>query len=238
MEMTTIDDCDNLAGRTFSITIRPLFHNFKVEWAEVLEKAFSKKKYVIGRENASSEEGAVCNHLQICVIGDYRPQNLRRKIQGACKFVPEHEAEEKSWMKVSKSDDPMYTIGYCCKEGDFLTNIPCLAESALEYWKERKEQGVGASMKWKCKGINSLLTFAKHWWEQEYEGKNYVQWRTWDRSKVESRRYPKLRTVCVRMHTLGLIPFSLARKVRREDEIFWEDMMDRLTIDDINLRSE
>jgi len=235
--MTTIDDCDNLAGRTFSITIRPRADNFKKEWVGVLEKAFRKHKYIIGRETGSKEI-TECNHLQICVIGDFRADNLRRKIRGATKFKPEDEHEAECWMKISKSDDPYFTIGYCCKEGNFETNMPVLADSGLKYWQDRKDQGKGAGANWKCKGINSLLPFAKHWWTQECAGPNYVKWRTWDQSAVENRTYPKLRTVVVRLHTLGLIPFSLARKVRREDEIFWEDMMDKLTIDDINLRFE
>lgn len=233
--MTTLDDEDNLHGRTYSVTIRPRADNFKAEWAQCLEIAFAKAKYVIAQETGDPDGKGDPNHLQCVFVMNTRTDNLRRKVKAALGWEPDCEMEKRCWLKISKHDDPLYAIGYCQKEGRFKSNLTaeCLDKGASVYAEKPR-----ASNNWKCKGINGLLDFAKVWWQEEQTEETYVSWKTWDSSTTVSKSYPKLKTVCVMMHSRGLIPFSLARKIRKDDEIFWKAMMENMTASEINLEIE
>ncbi len=233
--MTTLDDAQNLHGRTYSVTIRPRADHFKKEWQQCLVIAFSKASYVIALETGDPDGAGEPNHLQCVFIMNTRTDNLRRKVKTALGWEPEDDMEKRCWLKISKHDDPLYAIGYCQKEGRYKSNLPpeCLSQGVDVY-----EEKPRPSASWKCKGINGLLDFAKVWWEQEQAESTYVSWRDYSSGGVVSRSYPKLKTVCVMMHSKGLIPFSLARKIRKDDEIFWKAMMEKMTASEINLEIE
>jgi len=242
--------------KTFSITIRPRLDNFGSEaWIQVLKEKYSKCKFIWAREGG--EEGGF-NHIQGMVEKASNPSNLKREIQGYLQFVPEDEDETRSWWtcKACKTElDILYLTGYCQKEKDFVTNLGGVnLQLGDEHYNNTRVKGE-RNFGWQCTSINSLLPFAKLWW-QKYCQEEAIKTGS-DRIKIahgESwvdngdgrthcdlmvyKDYPTLQTVCQMMVKAEAIPFSLGRKVKsKTDEVYWVNIMEELSVSDLNMRN-
>lgn len=217
---------------TFSVTISPR-GDVPENWQLKLSELFQRMEwdYLIGKEYGQNNN----EHLQIAVSCTLRSDNIRRKIKSELKPIFNDDDERRCWMKINKSDDPMYTFGYCMKEwkpvlnGDiFIEDLCDCSEVPLtkldtnmrlnkirecwkhyEHYKKQRGQGNDVIGGWKCKGINGLLPFCLEY-AKEFDLIN---------------RNIKLRSICVILVNNNLIPFSLGRKIRKDDEVFWKDIV-------------
>lgn len=189
-----------------SITISPR-GDVPQEWKPNLKKFFEKKgwKYYIGSEKGKNDN----DHLQIALDTPFRSDNIRRSLLNLLKPDFQDDDERRCWLKISKTDDRAYTFGYCMKEnGESETNLNQEEKDDFnEYYN--KKQGSKTPVGWECKGINQLLPYCL-----EFARKN----------KLINRQI-KLRSIIVILVNDGLIPFSLGRKIRKDDEVFWDDLV-------------
>lgn len=191
---------------TLSITISPR-GDVPLDWGETINKYFTSKnwKFYIGKEKGKNNN----DHLQIAVETPFRSDNIRRSFIKLLKPDFEDDHEKRCWLKISKTDDKAYTFGYCMKEkDDFYTS---LTNEEIKDYKDyyTKKQGSKKPVGWECKGINQLLDYCL-----EFARKNDL---------IE--RNIKLRSIVVILVNDGLIPFSLGRKIKKDDELFWNDII-------------
>lgn len=233
---------------TYSITIRPRLENFGGEaWIQALILKFADSPCIWGREKGTEE---TFNHIQGMIETTKRADNLKRAIQTVLQFEPADQAEKRSWWKCECAKSPLdilYVTGYCQKEKDFYSNLvdKTLQDGAKHYESERNK---GRKQKWECTSINDLLPFAKKWWIDNYcdgdeSGRTVEHGYTVEDGNEELpvvqqvyRSYPTFKWMVVRMVNANAIPFSLGRKIGRNEEVFWEDLMENLTINDLNRR--
>lgn len=180
-----------------SITIRP--RELNREWNNLIIEYFKMKKlrYIIGLEND--------NHYQIAVETDTRSNNMRRTLNSLLKFTPEDDDEAKYWLKIKAHDNPTYLIGYCAKDDLFETNL-----DDIDYYKKSYEEQNKVinnyKQNWVCSGINRLFDTAYKWITDNGISTTCG-----------------IRQICIRMHSMGLLPLSLIRKLRKNDEFIWQD---------------
>lgn len=189
-----------------SITIRPRLHNFqKYEnvWKSTLISIFEKKNvgYIIGTEGGHS-------HFEICVITKQRSDNLKRLIRAELKYEPEDTAEHETWFNCVSHNNQKLRMGYCCKEDDYVHNFEDeIIKDAIEYWlasekrkKEHKETG-----DWICTGINHLH-------------KEVYKFAETEDMLCDKYSFKFLVTL---LAANDMVPFSLSRKIKKDDESFW-----------------
>ena len=184
--------------KTWSITIRPRFENFKKSWFDILENKFKglNMDYSMCIEDK--------NHIHIALDCDKNRQDkVREFIIRIIKYKPEDVQEKMSWLKVSEHDDRMYCHGYTqkdegwwigkilnhkslkiCKEDNTPLasfagnddNIYCTSsikdiKQCVRYYHEtekQKEDGINQG-DYLITSINKLLPFAKKWVEAHTE---------------------------------------------------------------------
>lgn len=203
---------------TFSVTIRPRANNFKIRWIDDIRDYLDTKKpnvkYVIGGESGSDSE---INHIQLALVIKSRSDNIRRMIKTVIKFEPEDDFEARQWCKISKSDDPNYTKGYCVKEQKLVESNYTIdeVEAFHAYYKEKKtaEKHNGG---WECKGINELPYFLMEYCEKLNKGLI--------KTMVFSEQM-SMRALAYHAFGQGLLPFSLVRKLKRSDEIIFRQLI-------------
>lgn len=144
----------------YSITIRPRLEDFDEGWGDILLNNFNK--IIIGYERGTSEDIEQINHLQIALIldKDVRTDNLRNKIRKLLNY----DNENPVWLVIKKSNDGLYTCGYCLKEGKF--KYKGILEEKIADMMKYYEKNVALknapihklSNKWVCKSINGIHT--------------------------------------------------------------------------------
>lgn len=133
------------------------------------------------------------------------PSNLKRTISKLLKFKSSDEGEEAIWYKQSLSDDPDYTKGYCLKENNYFSSFDDeFNEKYLDYYTKKKNGQLYNKIGWECKSINKLIPYCKEWCEKNGIQPSYG-----------------LRAIVAVLVSEDLIPFSLGRKIRKSDEVFW-----------------
>ena len=202
---------------TFSVTIRPRVEHFKIEWIGQLRDYLSTKKpdakYIIAGEQGNGDD---INHIQMALRIKSRSDNIRRMIKAVIKFEPADEMESQCWCKISKSDDPYFTNGYCLKEKNMVeTNYACNdLDDFNKHYSERKaaDKHNGG---WECKGINELPYYLK----EMYEKLN---------GSSDELEYPSMRALAYMAFGQGKLPFSLVRKIKKSDEIIFYQLINPL----------
>lgn len=185
-----------------SITIRPRryeknYFDIVAVWLKSLNT-----EYIIAEEKG--------NHLQIGTITDKRTNNIRRTIQRIMPFTPEDEAEKRYWLKISTHDDWKYLVGYCSKEGDRIEyNLDENIEVYNTYYNNKKD--IINNNEWICTSLNALPWKAYEYFQEKYPDRCI--------------RLYNMRSICIDMFRNGLIPFSLTRKIRKDDEIIWDALV-------------
>lgn len=200
---------------TFSITISPR-GNVPKGWFKILTNHFKTKEWPYCICN---EKGEGNDHLQIALTTPYRSDNIRRMLIKLLSPVFQDDDEKRCWLKISKSDDPMYSIGYTLKEiidgnpdgRNFKSSYP--EDELQECWTYYEKVKGSSNLKggWECKGINALLPYCL-----DFAKKNDLL-----------DRNIKLRSIIVILVNNNKIPYSLGRKIRKDDEIFWKDLMNK-----------
>ena len=199
---------------TFSVTIRPRVEHFKIEWiGQIRDYLHTNKpdvKYIIAGEQGNGDD---INHIQMALKIKSRSDNIRRMIKSVIKFEPEDEMEKQCWCKISKSDDPFFTNGYCMKEKKMVeSNYACDDLDLFnKHYNERKtaEKHNGG---WECKGINELPYYLQKLYEKLNE------------SSAE-REFPSMRALAYKAFGEGKLPFSLVRKIKKSDEIIFYQLI-------------
>ena len=197
---------------TFSITIRPRVEHFKIEWiGQIRDYLHTNKpdaKYIIAGEQGSGDD---INHIQMALRIKSRSDNIRRMIKAVIKFEPADEMEQQCWCKISKSDDPYFTNGYCMKEKKMVeSNYACDDLDLFnKHYNERKaaDKHNGG---WECKGINELPYYLKTYMETDI--------------KLNEMEV-SMRALAYKAFGEGKLPFSLVRKIKKSDEIIFRQLI-------------
>lgn len=195
-----------------SITIRPRYENFTEEFLPQIQELFNQPKhnykYIIGKEKGESQSDY--NHLQISVYTKKRTDKMRELITRCLSFTPSDEAEANRWLvlKSVKPQDFKYTVGYCMKEDDFVSNISTeeLNECQEEYNRlsDLANEAKNPNPKrYLTTSINTLLPTV-HTFATEHSLINR-----------------DLRTICSLMVALGFLPLSLVNKLKKANEQDW-----------------
>lgn len=175
------------------------------------------KKWLISMGGTPSEnskimslEGEGQNHIQSGILTEKRTDNIRRSLIKILDWENLDDDEKKHSLKIKSHNNWNFLIGYCIKEENiFYTNI---TEEHMKickkYYQEQNNKltQIKHEQKWMCSGINSLLETVYTYCINE--GINPLKRR--------------LRELVVEMTAYGLLPFSLARKIKQSDEIFWK----------------
>lgn len=174
------------------------------------------KKWLTGMGGDPSENSKIMGlekqgqlHIQAGILTNTRSDNLRRNLKKILDFDSLDDDERKFSLKLKTHNNWKYLVGYCNKEGKLQYHN--FDEETLADYIEYYETTVDSQTKvkeeqnWICSGLNSLL--ASTW--------NYC---------IEENINPKLslRYLVVEMVAHNRIPFSLGRKIKRSDEIFWK----------------
>ncbi len=197
---------------TFSITIRPRVEHFKIEWiGQIRDYLGTNKpdvKYIIAGEQGSGDD---INHIQMALRIKSRSDNIRRMIKAVIKFEPADEMEQQCWCKISKSDDPYFTNGYCLKEKNMVeTNYACDDLDLFnKHYRERKTADK-CNGGWECKGINELPYYLKKYMETGIK-----------LCEMEV----SMRALAYKAFGEGKLPFSLVRKIKKSDEIIFRQLI-------------
>ncbi len=199
---------------TFSITIRPRLSNFKIEWIDKIRDYLDTKKtnakYIIAGESGSGDD---INHIQMTLRIKSRSDNIRRMIKSVIKFEPEDEMEQKCWIKISKSDDPYFSNGYCLKEEKLVESnftVEELEEFDKKYKEKVNEQKHNGG--WECKGINELPYYLKDYYEAICKESGELE-------------FVSMRALAYKAFGEGRLPFSLVRKLKKSDELIFSQMI-------------
>lgn len=232
---------------TFSITISPpekvWKQYFKMEMPKAC-KTLSKKGSLLYSEEKES-------HGHIMIECDQRIDNLKRTLKSLFpKYVKNLEGLAKKddfskhqlsiTFKVKKHDDPLLLMGYITKDwidprkppgqyfksGRFCDITDKEFKEAKEYYKGKKTGIKG----WECKSVNLLMDYAYDWTK-----KQNITWK-WEVSGTGTRyrSFPNWKIVIARLHTLNLIPTSLAIKVmKKQFEELWLDKWTETSLDEI-----
>lgn len=151
--------------KPYSLTIRPRQENYDLyhkEWITKLKTKFDRKmtKYVIGKESGDDNESA--NHLQISLMTPQRHDALKRTLLTLLNFTPSDDDEARSWFVLKTHNDEKWCIAYCCKEGNYETNIveDYIAECKVHYEnKKKKISALKKTPEWQCTSINRLMPY-------------------------------------------------------------------------------
>ena len=207
---------------TFSITIRPRVNNFKIEWIGQIRAYLDTNKpdvkYIIAGEAGNGDD---INHIQMALKIKSRSDNIRRMIKSVIKFEPEDDMENTCWCKISKSDDPYFTNGYCMKEKKMIeTNYEVDNLEIFDKHYNIRKNADKPNGGWECKGINELPYYLKELYEKL------------NGSSVELP-YPSMRALAYMAFGQGKLPFSLVRKIKKSDEIIFRQMINEKTYSEL-----
>lgn len=194
-----------------SITIRP--RHLNDGWMEKLQAYFQKHggAYIISLE--------MKNHLQCAWFSTRRTNNLRKSFYTLFNFVPEDDDEKRHWLQIHNHDDWNYLVGYCSKEIfesedtiRYFSNMPeVLLKQQYEYFKSKKTETKTNKRDWICTGINQL----------PYKALEFAR----TLPSITNIKDIQFRTIINLMFKEHVIPFSLARKIRKSDEILWNSFI-------------
>lgn len=182
---------------------------------------------------------------------DARCDNLKRTVMNVfTKFVKNQKGlgdDGKKCLsitfKVKKHNDPLLLMGYIIKDvpeerrwklfGEWEQKEWRLKfsdeelERAFEYYMEGSRKNTIHG--WKCKSINSVMDFAMEWVKEQN-----IQWKWMNMGQTRHKQYPDWDVVIKRLHTLKLIPTSLACKVLKPQmRGLWDDMWCEIDIEEL-----
>jgi len=199
-----------------SVTIRPRI--LPETWFDKVSNWLEQQEneYIISLE--------LENHLQIGLKSTMRSNNVRRSLTTLLEFEGEDDDEKARWLKISSHDDWVYLVGYCLKESPEICkyNLIDKPERYIAYYNIKKEniakKNKLPSSDWKCTSINALPMFALNYCREQH---------------LQPQMH-KFRSIIIKLFSIGLIPFSLARKIKKDDEDFWDAMVQNLTVTEID----
>ncbi|AXH78537.1 MAG: hypothetical protein [Circular genetic element sp.] len=218
---------------TFHIIVRPRIENFDKNWFEMLKDNFSDfLRYTItialerghDKTDCTGQPIGCYNHIDMTVTCTSRQDNIRAKVIKCLNYVPEDDEEAARWLKVVAHDCEKYCHGYTLKEhetpfweeGDpWYSNHPKIDECGKVYNEGKPKH------KSKTNSLNKLLGVALEYYDNHREEFNEAS--------------PTLRAICVKLVVEDRIPFSLGRKIRRQDNIFFKHMVENLSIHEIDM---
>lgn len=244
--------------KTWSITIRPRQDNFKMIWYDTLVLKLTS----LNMNHSICIEDNNHIHIALDCDKD-RQDKVRDFIIRILKYKPEDVQEKLVWLMVSEHDDRKYCHGYTQKDNgwyidktlnskDFkipIDNKPLLTKynrnknnencssiiqdikECVEWYhitEKLKEDGLNNG-DYLITSINKLLPFAKKWIESHSDMFTY-QVNQWEEKKLV---IPSLRAVCVKLVSRNIMPFSLGRKIKKTDEVFFKDLLEDMSFDDI-----
>jgi len=199
-----------------SVTIRP--RKLPETWFDKVYSWLEQQKceYIVSLE--------LENHLQIGLKSTMRSNNVRRSLSTLLDFCGEDDDEKSKWLKISSHDDWVYLVGYCLKENPKMCKYNLIDDPArytayydIKKAKINEKKKIPASG-WECSSINALPLFALNYCREQH---------------LQPQMH-KFRSIIIKLFSIGLIPFSLARKIKKDDEDFWEAMVQKLTINEID----
>lgn len=166
------------------------------------------------------------SHVDFVIFYPGRSDNIRRSLFSWFKkkmnWEPEDDFEKSKCLKVTKQNNPAYRFGYCVKEledkKDCWINRITFEEIEDHYSYYIESKGRSTTGKWECTSINQLPQYCFEYYKKISSG---------EFSNIVDGRFikPSLRAIVIRLHTEGLVPFSLARKIKKSDELFFLDML-------------
>lgn len=177
--------------------------NFQ-NWIISMEGTPSKNSKIMSIETQGKK------HIQSGLITKIRTDNIRRKLKSILDWDNLDDDEKKVSLAIKSHKDWNYLIGYCCKQNDPLyTNIDedILIQCKDYYDTIKVGLKSNTNKDWICSGLNTLLPTCYNW--------------CLDNGLNPSTT--SFRVICTRLVSLGKIPFSLGRKIKREDENYWID---------------
>lgn len=167
------------------------------------------------------------SHVDFVIFYQGRGDNIKRSLFAWFKkkmdWVPDEQFERQRCLVIRKQNNPAHRFGYCVKEIQDDIESVWLNRITLEEVKDHynyyiESKGRSATGKWECTSINQLPQYCFEYYKKISEGEN--------QNIVDGRFIkPSFRAIVVRLHTEGLIPFSLARKIKKSDELFFMDML-------------
>lgn len=161
---------------------------------------FGVFKKFVKQQKANGDDGKKCLSITFVVKKHNDPLLLVGYI---VKDVP----EEKRWKQFGEDNEREYRLTFSDEE----------LERGLQYKLERPDNTIKG---WKCKSINSLMDFAMEWVKEQN-----ISWKWLRMGKTTHKQYPEWDVVIKRLHTLNLIPTSLAVKVLRPQmRGLWDDL--------------
>lgn len=208
---------------TYSITIRPRPNNFKVAWLETIRDYLDAKKpgkcnYVIAGESGDGDNEI--NHIQMALAIKSRSDNIRRMIKSVIQFEPEDDMERQCWCKISKSDDPFFTNGYCLKEKKMImTNYEADNLDKFDQYYKKKVSEDKHNGGWECKSINELPYYLQSYAEENIKGFGEFSDKRINGIEIS------MRALAYKAFGEGKLPFSLVRKLKKSDEIIFEQLV-------------
>lgn len=152
-------------------------------------------------------------HIQCGILSYQRTDNIRRTLKNVLNWTSLDEDEQKYSLKINSHNDWKYLVGYCQKQNSPLfTNIDTeLLRTYKDYYIEEKNKKTtnnkSNSKNWICTSINNLIQ-SSH---------------AYCIDKGINPQYTGLRALITHMCSKDLIPFSMARKIKKSDEIFWRE---------------
>lgn len=224
---------------TFHITISPpkqFWQNYFRPLMPTLCKRLEKRGRIIYHEEKESH-----GHIGLFDT-DARNDNLKRTLYGVFdKFIKNQKGlgdDGKKCLditfKVKKHNDPLLLMGYICKDVSDEKKWNKFGEDETSEWRlrftdEDLEKGLAYYLEgkrsntihgWKCKSMNALMDFAMEWVKEQN-----IQWKWMEMGRERHKQYPDWDVVVKRLHTLKLIPTSLAVKsLRPQLRGLWDDM--------------
>lgn len=246
--------------KTWSITIRPREDNFKEEWFGILENKFRNigaiysmciedKNHIHIALDCDKDRQDKVREFIIRII-KYKPEDVQEKLHWLkvsehddSKYCHGYTQKDEGWyignilnsknLKFSVEDAP--PLASYARNDENIHCISSMSDIAIVdcvQWyhmtEKLKTEGLNTG-DYLVTSINKLLPFAKCWVESHTDMFTYTV-NQWEDKKLV---IPSLRAVCVKLVSRNIMPFSLGRKIKKTDEVFFRDLMDDLSFDDL-----
>lgn len=191
-----------------SITIRPRVENFDPGWREKLVDYYGGKGggFIFALESGGENKTSP-NHIQGGIKSSSRTDNIRRQIISLLKYKPKDDDESKLWLDIKKHKDPKYLVGYCCKEGNYASDLSeeYIQECIQYYDAEKNKLSHKFNPTWKSQSLNSLFPAVYDFCVEN----NLLS------------KHIKLKKLLYTMFSFDLLPLSLVKKITVEDNRLW-----------------
>lgn len=247
--------------KTWSITIRPREDNFKKEWFDILKNKFDTIGVMYSmciEDNNHIHIALDCEKDRqdkmrefIIRIIKYKPEDVQEKLywlkvseHNDAKYCHGYTQKDEGWyignilnsknLKISEDDEPPLA-SYARNDANIhcITSMSDIAIVDCVEWYHKTEKLKAEGLNsgdYLITSINKLLPFAKSWVESHTELFTYSVGNEWEDKKIV---IPSLRAVCVKLVSRNIMPFSLGRKIKKTDEVFFKDILEDLNMDDI-----